>query len=269
MSEANLLSSKEMARFAADGFLRWDHVVPDDLNRAVCEQMKTGIPGEGEGTPFNTLWADSPIGEVFRLPFIRAVMHSLVGPDPIYDHHAIHTVDAGKEIGQIWHADAIIDTRMHFDIQFFYFAHDTPREMGGTQFLPGSQFRRVSESDIARYHNFVGQVPIVCDAGTVAVAHHGIWHCAQPNFTGQKRYMFKLRLNPTILQQKLWDTSDLNDPEIGKILSTNHGWYGNEIRIEVINRIKFWRFLTGDESFDVHYWMSRLENTPENELAAS
>jgi hypothetical protein len=29
-----------------------------------------------------------------------------------------------------------------------------------------------------------------------------------------------------------------------------------------------WRFLTGDDSFDVHYWMTRLENQPENlELA--
>ena len=83
-----------------------------------------------------------------------------------------------------------------FDIQLFYFAHDTPREMGGTMFLPGSHYRRISESDIARYQNFLGQMPMVCKAGTVAVAHHGIWHCAQPNLTGRKRYMFKLRAQP-------------------------------------------------------------------------
>ena len=44
-----------------------------------------------------------------------------------------------------------------FDIQFFYFAHDTPREMGGTMILPGSHYRRVCESDIARYQNFLEQ----------------------------------------------------------------------------------------------------------------
>ncbi len=153
--------------------------------------------------------------------------------------------------------------------EFFYFSHDTPREMGGTMFLPGSHFRRISESDVARYQNFLGQVPMVCEAGTVAVAHHGIWHCAQPNLTGNKRYMFKLRLNPTVRQRQLWNTHDIEDPEIGKILSTNHGWYGNEVRLEIVNRIRFWRFLTGNDDFDVSYWLSRLENKPETELTVS
>ncbi len=184
------------------------------------------------------------------------------------DHHAIHKVNAGKEQSQILHADAIIDLRVHFDIQFFYFAHDTPREMGGTAFLPGSHFRRISESDIARYQNFKGQTTMVCKAGTVAVAHHGIWHCAQPNLTEKMRYMFKLRLNPTVKQTRLWDTSDLDDPEVIKALNTNHGWYGNEVRLEYVNRIKFWRFLTGDDEFDMSYWLSRLENMPEEELTA-
>ena len=136
-------------------------------------------------------------------------------------------------------------------------------------FLPGSHYRRVSESDIARYQNFLGQVPMVCKAGTVAVAHHGIWHCAQPNLTGDKRYMFKLRLNPTVRQRKLWNTDDIDDAEIPGLLNANHRWYGNEVRLEVVNRIKFWRFLTGDETYDVSYWLSRLENAPENEPRAA
>jgi hypothetical protein len=140
--------------------------------------------------------------------------------------------------------------------------------MGGTMLLPGSHYRRISESDIARYQNFLGQVPIVCEAGTIAVAHHGIWHCAQPNLTDNKRTMFKLRLNPTVKQCRLWNTTDMNNPEINKILGTNHGWYGNESRLEVVNRIKFWRFLTDDDSFDVSYWLTRIENMPEAELAA-
>ena len=264
----HLLDSRQMAHFAADGFLRWDRLVSEDLNQAVREHMEEGIPRATAGTPMSQIWLDTAIGDVFRLPEIQGIIHSLVGPDPLYDHHAVHTVDAGREQGQIWHADAIIDTRTHFDIQFFYFAHDTPREMGGTMLLPGSQYRRISESDIARYQNFLGQIPMVCEAGTIAVAHHGIWHCAQPNLTDNKRYMFKLRLNPTVKQCRLWNTADVDDPEIGKILGTNHGWYGNEVRLEVVNRIKFWRFLTGNDSFDVSYWLSRLENTPEAELAA-
>jgi hypothetical protein len=258
-----LLNSKQMAHFVADGYLRFDELVPQALNEAACREMDGhDIPREKAGTPFNDIWKDTAIGRVFRLPVIQGVIHSLVGPDPLYDHHAVHTVQAGHDVGQIWHADAIIDTRMPFDIQFFYFAHDTPREMGGTMILPGSHYRRISESDIARYQNFLGQLPMVCRAGTVVVVHHGIWHCAQPNRTDRVRYMFKLRLNPTVRQLRLWNTDDIDDPDIRGILSANHKWYGNEDRLEQVNRIKFWRFLTGNDDFDLHYWLSRLENEP-------
>ena len=264
-----LLNTKQMAQFVADGFLRFDGLVPDEINRAACAEMEAGVPRGRAGAPLAELWTDAAVGQVVRLPQIQGIIHSLVGPGPLYDHHAVHTVDANHEHGQIWHADAIIDTRLHFDIQLFYFAHDTPREMGGTMFLPGSHYRRISESDVARYQNFLGQMPMVCKAGTVAVAHHGIWHCAQPNLTGRKRYMFKLRLNPTVRQKKLWNIDDIDDAEIPALLNANHRWYGNEVRLEVVNRIKLWRFLTGDENYDVSYWLSRLENAPENELRAA
>ncbi len=269
VDKQHLLNSKQMAKFVADGFLRFDELVPEELNRAACAEMEAGGIRGKAGEPLDGMWQDAAIGQVVRLPAIRGMIESLVGPGPLYDHHAVHTVNANHEHGQIWHADAIIDTRLHFDVQFFYFAHDTPREMGGTMFLPGSQFRRISESDIARYQNFLGQMPMVCKAGTVAVAHHGIWHCAQPNLTDNKRYMFKLRLNPTVRQKKLWNTDDLDDAEIPGLLNANHRWYGNEVRLEAVNRIKMWRFLTGDDNFDVSYWLSRLENAPENELRAA
>lgn len=266
----HLLNSGQMARFVADGFLRFDDLVPDDLNRAACVEMEQGIERGPGGLRLSGMWpAPSAVGTIFRLPEVQGIIHSLVGPDPLYDHHAVHTVNAGHVNGQIWHADAIIDTRQHFDVQFFYFVHDTPREMGGTMILPGSHYRRISESDIARYQNFVGQVPVVCKAGTLIVVHHGIWHCAQPNQTDRKRYMFKLRLNPTVRQLRLWNTDDLDGPSIPGILSTNHKWYGNEVRIEIVNRIKFWRFLTGDDRFDVSYWLSRIENQPETVLHAA
>ena len=269
VDKQHLLNSKQMAQFVADGLLRFDELVPDELNRAACAEMEAGVLRGKAGVPMDELWQDLAIGQVIRLPAIQGMIDSLVGPGPLYDHHAVHTVNANHEHGQIWHADAIIDTRMHFDVQFFYFAHDTPREMGGTMFLPGSQYRRVSESDIARYQNFLGQMPMVCKAGTVAVAHHGIWHCAQPNLTDNKRYMFKLRLNPTVRQKKLWNTDDIDDAEISDLLNANHRWYGNEVRLEAVNRIKMWRFLTGDDNFDLSYWLSRLENAPENELQAA
>ena len=271
MIDKYLLTSKQMANFVADGFLCFDELVPAELNRAAHAEVEEGrVPRQSGGTPLDEVWStDSAVGQVFRLPEVQGIIHSLVGPSPLYDHHAAHTVGPNTSGGQIWHADAIIDLRMHFDIQFFYFSHDTPREMGGTMILPGSHFRRISETDIARYQNFLGQFSFNCKAGTIGVVHHGIWHCAQPNLTDRTRYMFKLRLNPTVRQMCLWNTDDINDSSIPGILSRNHKWYGNEVRLEIVNRIKFWRFLIGDDKFDVGYWLSRLENLPQNALEAA
>ena len=44
------------------------------------------------------------------------------------------------------------------------------------------------------------------------------------------------------------------------ILGSPEPWHGNEARLEVVNRIKLWRHLTGDARFDVDYWLTRLEN---------
>ena len=265
-----LLDSKQMANFVSDGFLRFDELVPNKLNKAAYNAMEDRTAqGGSAGAPFSQVWAqDSPMRRIFDMPEIQGIIHSMVGSDPLYDHQAIHIVNAGNHSGQIWHGDAIIDTRMHFDIQFFYFAHDTPREMGGTMILPGSHYRRICETDIARYQNFLGQLPSVCKAGTIMVVHHGMWHCAQPNLTDQTRYMFKLRLNPTVRQMRLWNTDDIDDSSIPSLLGKNHKWYGNDVRLEFVNRIKFWRFLTGNEHFDMGYWLSRLENMPENAAVA-
>src|SRR4051794_923344 len=267
-----LLTSLQMAAFAADGLLRFDELIPDEINREAVRELDERLVKFGyerQGQPLSDLWPESKgFGAMIRLPQVQGIIRSLVGPNPLYDHHAMHRVPPGHLEGQHWHADAIIDTRLHFDIQLFYFPHDTPREMGGTMFLPGSQFRRIHESDIGRYQNFLGQLPIVCGAGTLVVGHHGLWHCAQPNKTDRLRYMFKIRLNPTVRQLRLWNTEDIDDPQIPGILFRNHKWYGNDDRLEYANRIKFWRFLTGNEKFDANYWLTRIENMPERVAAA-
>jgi hypothetical protein len=153
--------------------------------------------------------------------------------------------------------------------------------MGGTLVVPGSHFRRINEMDIARYQNFLGQVQMVCKAGTILVLHHGIWHCGRQNKTNMKRYMFKVRLNPRVRQLRLWNTDDLTTDtnkhkaiftqdtnrveDVQTILGRFEPWFEDASgRLEIVNRIKLWRFLTGDDSFDVHYWLTRLENKPEN-----
>jgi hypothetical protein len=74
--------------------------------------------------------------------------------------------------------------------------------------------------------------------------------------------MFKLRLGPSAPQRRTWDTRDLDDPEIGGILSRDHRGYGHEVRLEIANRIRLWRALTGNPTFDVDHWLTRLGNEP-------
>ena len=281
----DLLTSAQMATFVARGFLRFDEVIPHPLCAEMLREIETGArpttfgtsrattagaPARGPGQLLHDVWPDSAgMAAVVRLPVVAGIIKSLVGDRPLYDHHYAHTVEAGQRWSQPWHADAVIDTRTAFDIQLFFFPHDTPRTMGGTMILPGSHLRRVHESDIARYQNFLGQLPMVCKAGSLLVCHHGIWHCGQPNRTQARRHMLKLRLDPSAPQRRLWNTRDLDASapsaqavanEIGAILTKTEPWHGNEARLEIVNRLRLWRQLTGDERYDADYWLTRLEN---------
>ena len=282
-----LLTTAQMAEFVARGFLRFDELVPEAINRDVMAAFDAGgIDAAPAGTPLSHCYPQpSPIGAMLRIPKIQGIIHSLVGPDPLFDHHAIHVRQPNEGKAQGMHGDSIIDTRMHFDIQLMYFPHEVPLEMGGTLLVPGSQYRRINEADIARYQNFAGQVPMVCKAGSLLALHHGIWHCGRQNKTDRKRYMYKIRLNPVVRQYRLWNTDDLaamtggqkriftteqnSAEDVQTILGRGEPWYEDGGgRLEIVNRVKMWRFLSGDENFDVHYWLTRLENMPETRLAA-
>ncbi|MBZ0291934.1 MAG: phytanoyl-CoA dioxygenase family protein [Anaerolineae bacterium] len=280
-----LLDSKQVASFVARGFLRFDELVPHEINEAVMAEIDAGtIKSQPAGTPLSQCYPEpSAIGHMLRMPEVQGIIHSLVGPDPLFDHHAIHVRQPNEGKAQGMHGDSIIDTRMHFDIQLMYFPHDVPLEMGGTLIVPGSQYRRINEMDIARYQNFIGQIPMVCKAGSLLALHHGIWHCGRQNQTDRQRYMYKIRLNPQVRQLNLWNTDDLTEEvksnrtifggsnylpdDVQTILGKLEPWFENaDGRLEIVNRIKMWRFLTGDDKFDVHYWLTRLENMPENRL---
>ncbi len=279
----HLLSSVQMAEFVARGFLRFDRLVSDEINQAAVREMEEGLPRIPTGTPLSECYPPpSAIGEMLRLPQVRGIIQSLVGREPGLDHHAVHIRRPRERYSQHLHGDSIIDTRMPFDIQLLYFPHDVPPEMGGTLLVPGSHFRRINESDIARYQNVRGQISFVGEAGTLLATHHGIWHCGRQNRTDRVRYMLKVRLNPREKQVRLWNTDDLDAWEHRPLFS----WMGQETddvisvlarpepwfelatgRLEIVNRIRLWRFLSGDDQFDIDYWLTRLENAPESQPA--
>ena len=147
--------------------------------------------------------------------------------------------------------------------------------MGGTRFVPGTHLHKVSEVANGGYQNIRGQQHVVCPAGTLLVFHHGIWHGAGVNHADRPRYMFKIRLRAGGDQTRRWDMSGVRNDRAQKpifyrktapdpttvesILTAPEPWFEADTgRLEMINRIKLWRYLTGDEDYDADFWMTRL-----------
>ncbi len=314
MAERVLLNSQQMATFVARGFLRFDAAVPKAINEQFIDEVGrpptpgagmrkayarllagTGVPTVAAGTPLAQCYpADSAVTQLLALPVVRGAIESLVGVNPRFDHHFLHVTFPPEffaergipNVSQHTHQDSTIDTRRAFDVQMMYYPHAVTAEMGGTRFIPGTHLRIVSEAAVARYQNVRGQQHVVCPAGTLLFLHHGIWHGGGVNRSDRLRYMFKIRMNPTVRQLRLWDTTDLPndhhrqrpifllkeapDPtHVHTILTTPEPWFEADTgRLEYLNRIRLWRYLLGDEQFDADYWLTRIENEPTTSASA-
>ena len=284
------LTTRQMAEFVTHGFLRFDEVVPADINeRAVDEMSRLNaerlLPSDRHpdamrppesGTSLDDCYpAPSVIGEYLRLPQIRGIITSLVGASPEFDHDWVHHIPSGGTHVQPLHVDASADTDdLSFDVQLFWFCNDVEPGEGGTRFVPGSHLTRVRSCGLHRYQHIVGEQQVSCRAGTVFVFHHGLWHAGQPN-PGPDRWMHKIRLNPTEPQVRLWNDADFDDLQssptdhvfarmqhgtVGDVFRTVHPWMSlTDHRNAQLQRARLWRHLTGDTDFDVDYYLTRLE----------
>ena len=293
-----LLTTDQMASFVSRGFLRLEAVVPDDINRQAMEELPglfrawldefrgAGARGEDDGahdgaglprsgTPLAQAYApDSAFGRMVAVPEVAGAIASLVGSNPVVDHHFVHLKPAGDLTAQGLHCDAIIDAGTAFDVQLVWFPHDVGPGAGGTRYVPGSHLRRVNMDDVSRYQHLVGDQYHSGPAGTVVIFHHGLWHAGAPNHGEALRVMGKLRLNPTEAQVRLWDTSDLDARmaaddhmfartdanTVASHLRGSEPWYEPAAhRLETVQRAKLWRHLTGDDRFDVDWYLTRTE----------
>lgn len=266
---SGLLGTEEMARFVSRGFLVFDGLIPEDLNGPAAREIREE-EGLRQRSAYGARLRDCFVGfpgvrAVLEWPPVLGIIESMVGPEPVYDHHAVHVRRPG-EPSQELHADSIIDLRAAFDVQLMYYPEEVGPASGGTLLVPGSHFRRVNERDIGRYQNVLGQIGLQCSAGTVVVVHHGIWHCGRRNRADRVRYMFKLRLAAAVPQVRRWDASDLGQPgveaKVQKILAEPQPWFEDAAaRLEQVQRAALWRRLSGDDTFDAGWrWHDRLAN---------
>ncbi len=245
-----LLKTVEIARFVQQGFLRFDELLDCEACGALLEDVRSGAHWVGMryGMSLTNAWLEAPgLRRIFASARLRGIIESLLGPDAVYDHHFPHVSRPGDVRRDDLHQDAIHDAReFAFDIQLSIFPEDTPLEAGGTLIVPGSHLRRVHTGDISRYQNIAGQVQLVCKAGTVVVWHHNLWHSGRSNRSARERMMFKVRLQPRGRQYRCWDTSDIGDPEVGRLVAREHGWHGDDARMGAIGQIALFRYLSGE-----------------------
>jgi hypothetical protein len=259
----HLLSTEQMARFCDQGYLRFDSIIPAELSRRFHAEAEA--PAYGQVTreyayhqPLARMlggaWRGTALAEILALPAVAGLVRSLVGAEPLYDHHVNHIVESGNPLrrpGGNWiHQDHAVDLRPYtFDAVLSIFPHAVTKDMGGTLFIPGSHFRRPHDNNHYRYQHMRGSVQVECPAGTIVAWHGALWHSGRPNRSGQRRTMFKLRLNPTAPQVRLWDTSDLGTFDPWPIFRRGHPWMSNFL-VEYMHRTRLWRHLAGDPSFD-------------------
>ncbi len=290
----NLLTTSQVAEFAAKGCLRFDGLIGSDLNQEFLDlfaedigsddrYVNRVIPNCKPGTYVSQAFPqDHPLSKILAQPVVAGTLKSLMGTNPIFDHHHVHMTFPNRSRVQTNHQDSTIDLRSkNFDIQMIYFPHEVNNKMGGTRYIPGTHLRTVHESQIARYQNIRGQIRVTCPAGTIIFFHHGIWHGGGKNTSDVPRIMYKLRLQPSGSQSLQWDTSDLTEERIkswqrpifhafGKReeddvpskLMSHEPWFDNTSRLEYMNRVRFWRTLLNDAELDIDYWLTRVENEP-------
>jgi hypothetical protein len=288
------LTTEEMARFVADGFLRFDALIPNEINQHIIEELRllesnkinliVGQPANAGGaaqpaslTPLSQCYpAPSLLGTMLNLPEVQGIIESLVGPDALFDHDFVHRLPAASEYHQHLHVDAVVDSAdPTFDIQLFYFPQDVAPGAGGTRFVPATHLRRTRAEGVGRYQHLLGEHQYNGAAGTLMVFHHGLWHAGQPNPSDVDRWMYKIRLNPSASQVKRWNMDDFdrihNDASdhtfalmrhdsVAQIFRTMQPWQkGHEGRYEQMQRARLWRYLSNDPSFDVDYYHTRIE----------
>jgi hypothetical protein len=298
-TEYRRLTTHEIARFVARGYLMFPALTPPELGERYAEESgRRVVPEVPAGTPLASAYPEgSALHGLVTDPAVRGILDSLVGPGPVVDHHFVHLTlgRAEREANgmhrpfpaQHWHQDSTIDTRAGFDVQIMWYPHEVTPDMGGTRYLPGSHLRIVSEAAIGRYQNIRGQRHVVCPAGSLLVLHHGLWHGGGSNSSDTTRHMVKIRLHPTVPQVRLWDLADFTDAaraqrpifwrptprgegDLHDILCEYQPWYeADTARLEFVNRIRLFRYLLGDDTFDADYWLTRLEFPPERRYEAA
>ena len=188
----DLLTDAQVLEFIAQGYHLVEPGFAAGFNESIYEQIDAL-----ETSPGNEILAHVPmLREVYDHAKVRGALASLLGEDFQMDGHRHLHVNGPGSRSQGWHQDGT-NVRHHqvWCLLAMYYPHDVPADLGPTIVMPGTHFRNAPTDQLATYANIKGQMPLVVEAGTVAIAHYDLWHGATRNKSERKRYMLKFLFN--------------------------------------------------------------------------
>ena len=167
------LNDTEVLEFCKNGFMMFEGVVSDEINRRTNEYLD-----EHDGMePTDILDEDWFMDGVIKHPAVAGALRSLLGKDfglpNLVSNHRIQCPQPAQE----WHYDGgdIFGPQLNY-IQVFYYPQDCPRELGPTELLPGSHFL-YSERDMTKHLGRIrGSYHAVSPAGSIFLTDYSIWH---------------------------------------------------------------------------------------------
>ena len=209
-----LFDDAAMMDFVREGFVMF-HLddLPSSYHAGICEKLDSVI--EKSGNPGNNMLPMVPdLMTMLKHPLVDGALQSILGTD-YYVHlhrhpHFRDNIDEGKP-GKVHHLhkDSMGNSRFAVDAKrrqhrtrmcmLMYFPQDTPIELGPTAVMPRAQYllhQPEPGEDTVPYEPDKRAIHCAGPAGTVAIVHYDMLHCATNKVVGETRHVRPIATHP-------------------------------------------------------------------------
>ena len=185
-----LLSDQQMKSFIQDGYIKLAPEYPPELHEKIYQEIEHMLNKNGNlGNNILPLIPD--IQKIFDDPLVRGALTGVLGINYVMHSHRFCHFNAPGSTGQDFHKDSYegdVSANSHrcrWAMAFYYPQH-TPKKIGPTSILPGSQYYDTNQA--ADQHN---ELILSGQSGTITIVHYDLWHRAMANLSSSNRYMLK------------------------------------------------------------------------------
>ncbi len=185
-----LLRDQQMKSFIRDGYIKLEPDYPPELHEKIYRQVKQMFDKNGNlGNNILPLIPD--IQQVFDHPLVHGALTGILGPNYVMHSHRFCHFNVPGSSGQDFHKDSYegdVSANNHRCrwAMAFYYPQNTPKNMGPTAILSGSQYY-----DTSKAAHQQTELVLSGQAGTITLVHYDLWHRAMPNPSVNNRYMLK------------------------------------------------------------------------------